>query len=112
MGLRAVALEAAPAISCSAPPKSSHQVSFARPVTETIPKGSAQDEPTNLTLLKNHQPIASPLCTIRGHTRSCSTRSKDLVKNAKCPFGGLTPRIALRVFIGLGNQGLSVANVL
>ena len=43
---------------------------------------------------------------------SCPTRSKDLVEHAKCLFGGPAPRIALRVFIGLGNQGLSVLHVL
>jgi len=43
---------------------------------------------------------------------SCSTRSKDLVEHAERLFGGRAPRIALRVFIGLGNQGLSVLHVL
>ena len=48
----------------------------------------------------------------RYNVGSCSTRSKDLVEHTKCVFGGPAPRIALRMFIGFGNQGLSVLHVL
>ena len=79
--------------------------SYSGPVKET----EAESRRGPLALASEPPPL---LCTIRGHPRSCPTRSKDLVENAKCLFGGLAPRIALRVFIGLGNQGLSVAHVL
>jgi hypothetical protein len=79
--------------------------------TETIPKGSARVATTNLTLPKTHNNRPA-LCTMRAHTRSCPTRYKDLLEHAKRLFGGPAPRIALRAFIGLGNQGLSVAHVL
>ena len=37
MGLRAVALEAAPAVSCSVPPKSSHSLTLLRPMFAWAP---------------------------------------------------------------------------